>query len=77
MTAVKNGALQYLEPQKKGKDLIPLGGDKIHKISEQLQSFGIIRIRSRCHYYDVNLTPKVCLALKKCGHTSQLSEPTV
>ena len=61
------------------KDLNPSGGDKIHKTSEQLQllSYCIIRIRSRCHYYNVNLTPKFCLALKKCGHTSQLSEPTV
>ena len=57
--------------KKRGKDLIPSGGDKIHKISEQLLSFGVIRIRSRCHCYDVNLTPKFCLALKKCGHTSQ------
>ena len=56
---------------KKGKDLIPSGGYKIHKISKQLLSFDIIRIRSRCHYYDVNLTPKFSLALKKCGHTSQ------
>ena len=53
------------------KALISSGGDKSHKISEQLLLFGIIQIRSRCHYYDVNLTPKVCLALKKCGHTSQ------
>ena len=77
MTAVKNGALQHLAPQKKGKDLILSGGDKSHKISEQLLSFGMFRIRSRCRNYDVNLTPKVCLALKKCGHTSQLSQPTV
>ena len=68
---VKNAALHDLGPKEKGKDLIPSGGDKIHKISEQLLSFGIIRIRSRCHYYDVNLTPKFCLALKKCGHASQ------
>ena len=53
------------------KDLIPSGGEKIYKISEQLLSFGIVRIRLRCHYYDVNLTPKFGLALKKCGHASQ------
>ena len=38
---VKNAALQCLTPY---------GGDKIHKILEQLLSFGIIRFRSRCHY---------------------------
>ena len=73
---VKNVALHYLGRKKKGKDLIPSGGGRIHKISEQLLSFGIIRIRSRCHYYDVDLTPKSYLAPQKCGHTSQLSEPT-
>ena len=45
MTAVKNGALQHLGPEKKGKDLISSSGDKNHKLSEQLLSFGIIRIR--------------------------------
>ena len=62
---------------KKGEGLNLSGGNKIHKTSEQLLSFDIFRIRSRCHYYDVNLTPKFCLALKKCGHTPQLCEPTV
>ena len=38
---------------KKEENLISLRGDKIHKISEQLLSFGIIRFRSRRHYYDV------------------------
>ena len=51
MIFVKNGALQRLGPYKKGKDLISKGGHKIHLVSEQLLSFGIIRIHSRRHYY--------------------------
>ena len=42
---------QWRKKKKEKKNLTPLGGDKIHKISEQLLSRGIIRIRSRCHYY--------------------------
>ena len=47
------------------KALYSSGGDKSHKISEQLLSFSIIQIRSRCHYYDVNLTPNVLLGSQK------------
>ena len=43
----------------------------MHKISNQLFLFGIIRIRLRCHCHNFNLTPKFSLAFKKCEHTSQ------
>ena len=41
------------------------------KISKQFLFFGVILIRSPCHYYDVKKKPALLLPLKKCGHTSQ------
>ena len=45
--------------------------ENTRKISKQFLFFGVILVRSPCHYYDVKKKPALFLPLKKCGHMSQ------
>ena len=45
--------------------------ENTRKISKQFLFFGVILVRSPCHYYNVKKKPALLLPLKKCGHTSQ------
>ena len=48
--------------------------ENTRKISKQFLLFGIILVRSPCHYYEIKKKPALLLPVKKCGHTSQLSK---